>query len=103
MSEEETVTFNLELNVEKTFSEFRKLELLMYRTFALLRRFGLPDDISRGFYLIQRAILSIRMLQTALIALDAASGPVGWALAIVGIGSAAMTLADTVEIGMNTH
>jgi hypothetical protein len=103
MSEEETVTFNLELNVEQAYSNMRRLELLLYRTIALARRFGLPDNVTEWFYLVQRAVLSIRMLQTSLMMLYTASGPVGWALGIVGLSSAAMTMGDTIEMGMGTH
>ena len=103
MSEEETVTFNLELNVEKSYSDLRRLELLLYRTISLLRRFGLPEDLSRGLYLVQRMILSIRMLQTSLMAFYVATGPIGYGLAIVGLASGALTMADTIEMGMGTH
>ncbi len=94
MSEEETVTFNLELNVEQCIDNIRQIEALLYRTMGLLHRLNLPDDIEQGIARLQRLIMTIRLTHTALIALEAASGPLGWALAGVGIVSAAWTAYD---------
>ena len=99
MSTEETVTFNLELNVEHVLSDVRRLETLLYRTLGLARRLGLPEDLSQGIYQIQRMIMVIRMLHTAMIRLQLAAGPVGWALAAVGIASAAVSFADIAQMG----
>jgi hypothetical protein len=91
---EETVTFNLELNTEQTFSEIRKLETLLFRSLALARRLGLPEDINEAINRIQRMVMTIRLLHTAMIALEAATGPIGWALAIVGGVSAVVSMGD---------
>jgi len=94
LSEEYLVTFNLELNVEQAYAEIRKLQTLLYRVVALLRRLGLPEEIDRALAIIQRTIMAARLLYTSLLALEAASGPLGWALAIVGVTSAAVSVAD---------
>jgi len=91
---EETVTFNLELNIERALSNARQLETLLYRSIALTRKMGLPDDLNEGLYKIQRMVLAVRMLHTAILALHAASGPIGWALAIIGILSGAAVAGD---------
>jgi uncharacterized protein YaaW (UPF0174 family) len=91
---EETATFNLELNVEQCVSEIRRLETLLYRSLALAKRLGLPENINQAISQIQRLTMVIRMLHTAIIALQAASGPIGWALAGVGIASAGLTIID---------
>jgi len=94
LSEEHLVTFNLELNVEQTYAEIRRLQTLLFRTVGLLRRLGLPEEIDRALAIIQRTIMAARLLYTSLLALEAASGPLGWALAIVGVTSAAVSVAD---------
>ena len=91
---EETAIFNLELNVEQALSEVRRLETLVVRTLGLVKRFGLPEDINSAISLIQRMTMTIRILHTAMIALQVASGPIGWALAAVGITAAAITAYD---------
>ena len=93
---EETVTFNLELNVERAIDSTRRLETLLYRTLGLLGRLGLPENIDQAIAKVQRLVMTIRLLHTAMIALESASGPVGWALAIVGTGSALLSMGDLV-------
>lgn len=97
------VSFSLEINVEEALTEIRKVQTLLYRTLGLLRRFGLPEDISEGVAFVQRLIAALNALRLSLIALQAAAGPVGWALAIVGIVGTAVTFADTIESGMQTR
>ena len=94
MSMEETVTFNLELNVEQVIDNVRRLETLVYRTVGLLGRLGLPENIDQAIAKFQRLIMVIRLLHTSIIALQAATGPLGIALALVGIASAAISMTD---------
>ena len=94
MSSEETVTFNLELNVEQAISEIRRLETLLFRSIALARRLGLPEDIDSAVYKIQRLIMVVRLAHSTLIAFQTASGPIGWALAIVGGLTAVASASD---------
>lgn len=93
---EETVTFNLELNVESAISSVRRLETLLFRTLGLLRRLGLPEDIEAAIVKLQRLVMVIRMAHTAIIAFQAASGPIGWALALVGLAAAAASTASMI-------
>ena len=91
MSSEETVTFNLEVNTEYSLDSIRRLETVLYRSLALTRRMGLPDDINEQIYQIQRLVMVIRLLHTSMIALQAASGPIGWILGGIGVASAALS------------
>jgi len=86
---EETVTFNLEINVEKAASAIRQVEGLTFRTLGYLQRLGLPENINQAIRLVQRLTMAIRLLHSAIIALEVASGPIGWwrvGLALVGAG-----------------
>jgi len=97
MSEEETVTFNLEINVEQTYNELRKAELVLYRYLGLARRAGLPEDISRALGFIQRQIMFVRMLTTSMIALNLAmssGSPAGVLLALGGFAVAGLSMTD---------
>ena len=101
---EETITFNLELNVEKAYTNARKIELIIFRGLGLWNRMcrmlGLPDDspITKITLTLQRLTMMIRTLHTAAILLNAASGPIGWALAGIGVGSAVFAMADTMTM-----
>jgi hypothetical protein len=94
---EETVTFNLEVNVEKAFSNVRRIELIVFRVLGLwlriCRLLNLPEDspINRVIEKVQHLTMVIRTLHTAAILLQTASGPIGWAMAGIGLASAAVT------------
>lgn len=100
MSVTEDIIFNLELNVEKALSKSRKLELIFFRALGLWNRIarllGLPDDspIIEVTQKVQSVIMLIRQLHTAIILLETASGPIGWAYAAVGFGAAALSATD---------
>lgn len=91
---EETVTFNLELNVEAVIENTRRLETLLFRSLSLMGRLGLPENITEAIRKVEQLVMVIRLLHTAAIALEAASGPIGWALALVGAASAVLSLGD---------
>ena len=81
---EETVTFNLELNVEKAIGNIRQLETLLYRSLALVRRLCGNEDVDAAILKFQRLTMTVRLLHSAFIMLDSATGPIGWAIAIIG-------------------
>jgi len=101
--QDETVSFSLEVNVEKAYEEIRKLQTVLYRTLSLMSRLGMPEDVEKGIALAQRLIATINALRLAIIALQTASGPIGWALALVGLAGAGASYVDTIEMGMRTH
>jgi hypothetical protein len=94
MSEMHDVTFNIELDLSQTVSQIRQYEMLLYRSLALAQRLGLPENIQQQIAEIQRLTMTIRLCHTALILLESASGPVGWALALVAAGGAAVSVVD---------
>lgn len=99
MSEVEGIIFDLDVRVsEMTMSELRKFETIAYRTISLLRRMGLPEEVDAAVMKLQRLVMTIRLAQTALIALQAAMLPgAGWlqaGMAAVTIGGAAFSASD---------
>ena len=86
---EETVTFNLEVNVEQALSNLRQIEGLVFRTLGYIQRLGLPENINQAITIFQRATMAIRLLHSAIIAMQVASGPIGWwrlGLSLMGMG-----------------
>jgi hypothetical protein len=102
MSEQQTVSFSLELDIANSYSEIRKLELVLYRTVALLNRLGMSENMKHGIQDIMRMIATIRMLHRALQTLHAAytagmaANPLTWPLAILGIVTAVASASDFV-------
>ena len=98
----ETVTFNLELNVEQAFSEVRKYETVLFRTLGLMRRAGLPEDMKASIMLIEQLIMSARMLQTAIAALNVsmATSPAGVVLGGMGIMMAGVSAIEAGQMYM---
>lgn len=90
---EETVIFNLEVNVEETLGQIRQLEGILYRTFGLLNRLGLPENIDNAIMYTQRLIMILRLLHTTLILLTAteAISPIGWLRIGTSLGATAMS------------
>jgi hypothetical protein len=99
---EETVTFNLELNVEKAFSASRRIELIIFRALGLWNRLcrmlGLPDDspIMAITQKVQQIVMVIRQLHTSLILIESASGPLGWAMAALSVAGGTLSAYETI-------
>jgi hypothetical protein len=84
------------VDVESLQKQFVQLEQIILRSLVLTRRMGLPDDVSRAISGIQRMIVLTNQLRIAMLALQAASGPVGWALAGLGLAVTAFSYADAI-------
>ena len=82
-----------------TTASLRQFEQILIRSLILTRRLGLSDDLSDGAAQIQRTILLVYQLNSALAALSAASmaNPVGLVLAVTGIAITAFNVADSVS------
>jgi hypothetical protein len=83
----EEVTFNLELNVEGALGKLRQIEGLTFRTLGYMQRLGLPENVNQAIGQLQQLAMTVRVLHTAIIAFELATGPIGWwraGLAIVG-------------------
>jgi len=85
--EDHVVSFSLEINVEEALTNIRRAQTLLFRTLALMQRLGLPENIQAAVTQIQRLISIMNQLRLAAIALQAASGPIGWGLAAVGVAT----------------
>jgi len=92
--EDTTVSFSLEVNVEQALTDIRKVQTILYRTLGLLQKFSGEGNVADAIAKFQRMIAITNQLRLALIALNAASGPVGWALAIIGATSFAVTTSE---------
>lgn len=96
MSEEEVV-FNLELNVEPALANVRQVEGLIFRTLGYIQRLGLPADINHAIRIVQQMTMAIRLMHSAMIALEAASGPIGWWRAALGMAGAGFAVAGVAQ------
>ena len=95
-TEDHIVSFSLEINVEEALTNIRQVQAILFRTLSLLRRAGLPENVDDAIAKVQRLIAILNALRLTLIAVQAASGPYGWALAAVG---AAGTIATAMDFG----
>jgi len=96
---EETVTFNLEINLEPTYAEIKKFETVLMRSLSLLRRMTGSKDVATAINAIQRLITIIRMLQVTMLAFQAATGPLGWAyLTVTAISTGFYALDPMLEM-----
>lgn len=94
---DETISFSLELNVEEAYTEIRRLQTLIYRTIGLIRQMGLPEEADEMLMKIQMIIAQINTLRLAIMALQAASGPIGWALFGVGLATAVASAGSAMQ------
>lgn len=88
------VTFHLTVDTTKALHQIRMLETLLNRTLSLMRRFGLPEDVEKGIMEVQRLIAALNALRLTILAVQAASGPIGWAFAAVGAVGTAISFVD---------
>ena len=77
--------------------ELRRVQTALFRTIRIFSRMGLPEDIDRGIETVQRLISTLNQLRLTMIALEAASGPSGWWLALTGLASTQYAAANVVQ------
>lgn len=94
MSERVEIEYALTVNVEDATTQIRQLERLLFRTMSLLRRMGLPENVTAVINQIQRLITVLRMLRVSLLMLQAATGPWGWIMGGMGLAVAGLTMGD---------
>lgn len=98
MSSDETVSFSLELNVKPIEENVRRLQTVLYRTLAIARRLGLPDELNKQIVAIQRVIALLNQMRLAILAVQAAMLPgAGWIALLIGataVGTAAVSWGD---------
>ena len=91
---EETVTYNLNIDVTETVRELRSLETILYRSLSLAKRFGLPEHIDAAITKIQHLIATLNLLRATIIATQLATGPIGLLSITVGAAAVALSVAD---------
>lgn len=64
--------------------------------FLILRNMGLPEDAVKAISILQRLIAVSNTLLVTLTAVNIASGPMGWAIMGLGVGSTLISLAGSV-------
>lgn len=99
-SEDHLVSFSLEVNVKQAQEDLRKLQTVLYRTLDLMQRFTGKGNVSEAITKLQRMIAICNQLRLAFLAVHAASGPIGWALAIVGVAGFTISTAETLRDDM---
>lgn len=92
------IDYKLTVNTANVLREIQILTGFFNSYARLLRKLGLPEEHAKLLREIQKTIMLLQKLRLTMIAVQAASGPIGWALA--GIGAASF-LIDTVEFGLD--
>jgi hypothetical protein len=83
----------LRANCGQARGELRELEYILYRTVSLIHKLGLPPETEQVIQRVERMILLFRMLHTTMIYFEMGT-PFGWALAVIGGISAAVSVGD---------
>jgi hypothetical protein len=94
---------SLGVDAEMTAKELQQLERIILRSLLLVKRLGLPEDIDAGIQKIMHLIMLLRMLHATILMIQAASGPYGWALALVGAGVTITTTTQTLAYETRGH
>lgn len=89
-------TYDIEVNVDirKATEELKKYSVVLYGILGILSRMGLGEEFTEIMRKIQQMIATINMLRASLILLQTASGPVGWAMAVVSVAGTILTLSE---------
>lgn len=93
-----SITYNFDVDVEGMEIGLLRISAALYGIIGILRRMGLPEDVDAVVTRLQRVISMLIMLRTSYMLAMAATGPVGWAMAGVGIVGTALTIAEEVEM-----
>ena len=100
---DEDVSFSLEVNIEKAHEDLRKVQMLLYRTLGLMRRFTGSEAIDEGIMRMQQAIAWANRLRLTLLALQAArmaaGDPLAWATFGLSAGEMVMSTGDLLMEG----
>jgi hypothetical protein len=84
----------LRANFSECRGELREVEYLFYRMTSLINKLGLPEDVQQAIQILQRLILTIRMMHSAIILLTSMT-PYGEILGTIATISAFATMGDT--------
>lgn len=99
MSQSQTIEYTLAVNTEMSYSDIRKLEMVLIRCLNLAQRFTGDENLKNGIATMQKAIMTLRTLQmayhTVQLARMAAGDPIAWLYAASSVATAGMTLYDS--------
>jgi hypothetical protein len=103
MSETHEINYLLTINAEPTYSEMRKLEIILIRNLNYIRRLAGSEQLDKIIQKIQEVIMWMRIMEMAFRAFEMAAGPLGWAYAITsiigaGFATAGLVFGDQLEI-----
>jgi len=94
MSNDETVSFSLEVNVQEGLVELRKLETVLYRSLALADRLGLANTAA-----IRERLAQLNQIRLAYLAVQAArmgaGDPIAWAMAGLSVAEVAVSIGSS--------
>ena len=93
MSEEQIISWVLELDTSKLVDNSRQMERVLFRALALAQRLGLPENIDSAINKIQEMVMMVRLLHGALLMVESAT-PYGWAMALMSVMSSSLTTAE---------
>lgn len=101
MPESEELVFDIKADITQATREFKDFNNVLsqsisalYGTMALMRRMGLPESQQEALRDLMRIISLLNMARTSILALQAASGPIGWAMAGIGLLGTALTASE---------
>ena len=97
------VTYNLKLDNSQAAASIAELNRLFTTYLSLARRTGLPESIVDALSRIYQLQAAIQALYRSILLLEAASGPIGWAIALGGISLSAVMITDQALIGARTR
>ena len=99
MSEDHTITFNLDVDNSMARTSMGELNRLMTTYVALARRAGLPENVMETIRILQQLRIAFEMAYRSAMLFYAATGPVGWAIGLGGMAMSGMMLVDQMEMG----
>lgn len=86
----------VETKTKQTTITYADLYNILQDVFIITKKMGLPEEAEELLNYIQRLIALANSLRVAFIALHVASGPVGWLIAGLGIGTSLIHAVDTI-------
>jgi len=100
-TEEETVSFSLEINTENAYTSIRKIQAIIFRVLHLLERMGLGTHIRDVINNAQRVMSTLSRLRLSIqatkLAMAGAMGPLGWVWAGLTAAEVAMDVQDYID------
>ena len=97
------VEYKIRVDTSEAATSGSELNRLFTTYLSLARRTGLPESIVDALSRIYQLQAAIQALYRSILLLEAASGPIGWAIALGGISLSAVMITDQALIGSRTR